>query len=106
MFAGDWHGNLLRATSCLQSIGSSWGTTILHVGDFGIWPGSSGKRYLQAVENTCAPYDLNFMITPGTHGDWARLATRWAATLLGVGDDLSPFAADRGVAGQHREADP
>src|SRR5680860_676887 len=78
VFAGDWHGNLLWATSRLQSIGSSGPTTILHVGDFGIWPGSSGKRYLHAVENTCARYDLNIMITPGNHEDWARLTTLWA----------------------------
>ena len=78
VFAGDWHGNLLWATSRLQSIGSSGATTILHVGDFGIWPGSSGKRYLQAVDNTCARYDLNILITPGNHEDWARLTTLWA----------------------------
>ena len=78
VFAGDWHGNLLWAISRIQSIGASGVTTILHVGDFGIWPGASGKRYLQAVENTCARYDVAILVTPGNHEDWARLTTLWA----------------------------
>lgn len=78
VFAVDWHGNLLWATSRIQSIGSSGGSTILHVGDFGIWPGASGKRYLQAVENTCARHGVEILVTPGNHEDWARLTTLWA----------------------------
>lgn len=78
VFAGDWHGNVLWATSRIQSIGSSGVTTILHVGDFGVWPGASGNRYLQAVENTCARYGVDILITPGNHEDWARLTTLWA----------------------------
>ena len=70
VFAGDWHGNLLWATSRIQSIGSSGVKTILHVGDFGIWPGASGKRYLQGVENTCERHDVDILITPGNHEDW------------------------------------
>jgi Icc-related predicted phosphoesterase len=78
VFAGDWHGNLLWATSRIQSIGSSGVKTILHVGDFGIWPGASGKRYLQGVENTCERHDVDILITPGNHEDWGRLTTLWA----------------------------
>jgi Icc-related predicted phosphoesterase len=78
VFAGDWHGNLPWATSRIQSIAASGVTTILHVGDFGIWPGASGKRYLQAVENTCARNGVEILVTPGNHEDWARLTALWA----------------------------
>lgn len=77
VFAGDWHGNALWAVSRIQSIGSSGPVTILHVGDFGIWPGPSGKRYLQTVENVCARHDVDILITPGNHEDWARLTALW-----------------------------
>lgn len=78
VFAGDWHGNVRWAISRVQSVGESGTTTILHVGDFGIWPGVSGKRYLQAVENACARYGVTILVTPGNHEDWARLSTLWA----------------------------
>ncbi len=78
VFAGDWHGNLPWAIGRIQSIGASGVTTILHVGDFGIWPGSSGKRYLEAVENMCARHDVEILVTPGNHEDWARLSSLWA----------------------------
>lgn len=78
VFAGDWHGNLPWAIGRIQSIGASGVGKILHVGDFGIWPGASGKRYLQAVENTCARHDVEILVTPGNHEDWARLTSLWA----------------------------
>lgn len=72
-FAGDWHGNLPWAISRIQELGS-WGVqTILHVGDFGIWPGPSGKRYLMGVEAACAANEVEILVTPGNHEDWSRL---------------------------------
>jgi hypothetical protein len=78
VFAGDWHGNLPWATSRIQSVGASGVTTILHVGDFGLWPGNSGRRYLQIVEKTCARAGVELLVTPGNHEDWARLTALWA----------------------------
>jgi hypothetical protein len=66
------------ATSRIQSVGASGVTTILHVGDFGLWPGNSGKRYLQVIETTCARVGVELLVTPGNHEDWARLTARWA----------------------------
>ena len=78
VFAGDWHGNVRWAISRVEAVGASGTAMILHVGDFGIWPGASGKRYLQAVENACARYGVTILVTPGNHEDWARLSTLWA----------------------------
>ena len=78
VFAGDWHGNLPWATRRIQSVGASGVTTILHVGDFGLWPGNSGKRYLQVIEMTCARVGVELLVTPGNHEDWARLTAQWA----------------------------
>lgn len=79
VFAGDWHGNVRWATGRIQSIAASGVTTILHVGDFGLWPGSSGKRYLHAVENACARDGVELLVTPGNHEDWGRLSLLWAS---------------------------
>ena len=49
VFAGDWHGNVRWATSRIESIRAAGIATILHVGDFGIWPGSFGERYLSTI---------------------------------------------------------
>ena len=73
VIAGDWHGNLPWPTSRIQSVGASDVTTILHVGDFGLWPGNSAKRYLQVIEKTCARAGVQLQVTPGNHEGWARL---------------------------------
>ena len=78
--AGDWHGNTQWANGRLQSIGMSDGPAgVLHVGDFGIWPGDSGKRYLDSVEKICARHGIAIWVTPGNHEDWTQLKALWAS---------------------------
>lgn len=75
--AGDWHGDQVWANARLQSLGERGITTVLHVGDFGIWPGKSGKAFLGAVEAVCARYGIRLSVVPGNHEDWGRLTTLW-----------------------------
>jgi hypothetical protein len=75
--AGDWHGDRPWSDARLQSLGERGITTVLHVGDFGIWPGPAGKIFLQAVEKVCAKYDIALLVTPGNHEDWGRLTKLW-----------------------------
>ena len=70
---GDWHGNANWATGRLMSLGKRGVKTVLHAGDFGIWPGSSGKKYLLGLEKVCARFGSTLYITAGNHEDWPRL---------------------------------
>ncbi|MGO4258134.1 metallophosphoesterase family protein [Marmoricola sp. RAF53] len=74
--AGDWHGDLTWANARLQGLGEQGVRTLFHVGDFGIWPGPTGKRFLGTVEKVCAKYGLTVYVTLGNHEDWARMLQR------------------------------
>lgn len=77
-FAGDWHGDFSWAQARVMSAGMRGVGVIFHVGDFGIWPGPSGKKYLMHVERACASYGVTILVTPGNHEDWARLDEKQA----------------------------
>jgi hypothetical protein len=77
-FAGDWHGDANWAAGRIMSAGEQGIPVICHVGDFGIWPGNSGKKYLMAVEKTCVRYGVTILVTPGNHEDWDRLDLKQA----------------------------
>ena len=76
--AGDWHGDRAWANARLQSLGERGIDCVLHVGDFGIWPGTTGKQYLRMIEAVCDKYDIALLVVPGNHEDWGRLTTLWA----------------------------
>ena len=76
-FAGDWHGDSQWAKKQLRALGAAGVRTLLHVGDFGIWPGASGRRFLLDVESTCQRFGVEVLVTPGNHEDWGRLVRLW-----------------------------
>lgn len=77
--AGDWHGNTRWAISRIQSLRHKHDIElILHLGDFSLWPGREGERYLDIIERTCAKYGVEIWVTPGNHEDWGRLASLWS----------------------------
>ncbi|MEP9384617.1 metallophosphoesterase [Nocardioides sp. KR10-350] len=76
-FAGDWHGNQPFARERILNVADRGVSTVLHVGDFGIWPGRTGKRFLMGVESSCARYGVHILVTPGNHEDHGRLEQRW-----------------------------
>ncbi|TFB53635.1 metallophosphoesterase family protein [Cryobacterium tagatosivorans] len=73
VIAGDWHGNVNWVGKAIPSIArnSSGVRTILHVGDFGIWPGAGGRKFLDAVDFWCARAGISrVLVTPGNHENW------------------------------------
>ncbi|WP_157155912.1 metallophosphoesterase [Diaminobutyricimonas sp. LJ205] len=74
--AGDWHRNVSWAQTVIPAlvrIGPDI-RTILHLGDFGIWPGREGKGFLRSVDRSCAGAGIErVFVTPGNHEDWGRL---------------------------------
>lgn len=72
-FAGDWHGNLPWAKRCLERFAAEGITTVYQVGDFGLWPGPSGKKFLRVVNATCERAQLRLVVVPGNHEDYDRV---------------------------------
>ena len=76
--AGDWHGNTTWATRAVRKIAAllpADGTrVILHLGDFGIWPGSGGREYLSRLDAALAAADAELSFVDGNHEDFAQLA--------------------------------
>jgi len=74
--AGDWHGNGAFARRVIEQVADRT-DTLLHLGDFGIWPGPEGSRYLREMERVCAENGVRILITLGNHEDWNRVLGRW-----------------------------
>lgn len=77
LIAGDWHGNLEWARAVLGQLpalmpeGPPW--TILHVGDFGVWPGRVGDRYLAELGDCLRGMNARLLFVDGNHEDFEQL---------------------------------
>lgn len=76
--AGDWHGNTAWA---VHAIGKMAGLLpdgaprlIVHLGDFGIWPGSGGQEYLARLDAALEEKDADLWFVDGNHEDHSMLA--------------------------------
>ena len=79
MFAGDWHGNVQWAISCIETAADNGATLIYQLGDFGIWPGLGGSEYLLCLEAVAAERDVLLVVTLGNHEDYDQVET-WPIT--------------------------
>lgn len=71
--AGDWHGNTAWALQMLDVFASHRIKTILHVGDFGLWPGESGRKYINSLDRRLYELGMSIYVTPGNHEDYDQL---------------------------------
>lgn len=83
--AGDWHGNRRWALRCVQTFADSGIGEIYHLGDFGIWPGPSGRQYLLDLEAALVGQSMVMFVTPGNHEDYDQIAE---LPLMDLGHDL------------------
>jgi hypothetical protein len=76
--AGDWHGNTAWATRAVRKMAGllppSGLRVIVHLGDFGIWPGRDGHDYLTALTGALADADAELWFVDGNHEDFSQLA--------------------------------
>lgn len=82
--AGDWHGmhgqqrgypdarHIIAATPRLLPPGEP--RLILQLGDFGLWPGRTGRDYLRAVSTALQAADTDLWFIDGNHDDHDQLA--------------------------------
>jgi hypothetical protein len=73
--AGDWHGNLPWAESRIRLFAAAGITIIYQLGDFGLWPGPSGKKFLYRVDAECERSGVRLFVVLGNHEDYGRVAS-------------------------------
>jgi Calcineurin-like phosphoesterase len=78
LVAGDWHGNREWALNVIkrvpQLLPGEQTRLILHLGDFGIWPGIEGRRYLDSVSAVLELVNAQLWFVDGNHEDHTQLA--------------------------------
>ena len=78
LVAGDWHGDRDWALSVIkrvpQLLAGEQTRLILQLGDFGIWPGVEGRRYLDSVSTVLDLVGANLWFIDGNHEDFSLLA--------------------------------
>jgi hypothetical protein len=76
--AGDWHGNLAWAWTVVEKL--PWALPderpriVIHLGDFGIWPGDGGTVYLATLDRILKSARAQLFFVDGNHEDHEQLA--------------------------------
>lgn len=77
LVAGDWHGNGEWAEDVIhhaaELLAGEDRKLILHLGDFGIWPGAGGAEYLDDVLCASGDYGVRIWFADGNHEDFSQL---------------------------------
>lgn len=71
--AGDWHGNVAHAEHSIYTAANSGASVLIQLGDFGVWPGSKGQHYLDAVSTAARTAGLDVYFLDGNHEDFDQL---------------------------------
>ena len=84
--AGDWRGNTAwapRGVGELAALLPADGPrVIVHLGDFGIWPGPGGQEYLARLDAALAEAGAELCFVDVTSMRWLRFAGRPISTVL------------------------
>lgn len=71
--AGDWHGDTEWAYRAIKFAANSGGSTLIQLGDFGIWPEPGGPKYVRKVNTACEKNNIDLIVVPGNHENYDRL---------------------------------
>jgi hypothetical protein len=73
VLAGDWHGNSGWARHVIgkarQLLKREERKIILHAGDFGVWPGATGRQFLDDISFSLQLADIELWFVDGNH-EW------------------------------------
>ncbi len=72
-FIGDTHGNIQWTMHVIQRAYEAGVRILYHVGDFGLWPGPRGKKYLIKVNQLLRHFGMKMYIILGNHEDYNRV---------------------------------
>jgi hypothetical protein len=79
--AGDWHGSISWVQSAIPRLHRQAPdvSTVMHLGDFGIFRERHGSGFLAAVYFWAQSARISrVLVAPGNHEDWGELASRFA----------------------------
>lgn len=80
---GDVHGSTLWTMVAIESYAELGITHILQLGDFGVWPGRSGKEHLTKVNAELEAQGMLMVVTLGNHEDYGQLETQLTPARYG-----------------------
>lgn len=72
LVAGDWHSSGAQAGAAVRQAEDLGIKTIVHVGDFGIWPGY-GKKFVERLNDELTKRDMRLLFVDGNHEDFDTL---------------------------------
>lgn len=73
LLAGDWHGSSHEAELRIAYAADAGCPVLIQLGDFGVWPGDSGRRYLDLVSAVSVGCDVVTLVVDGNHEDFDQL---------------------------------
>lgn len=71
---GDVHGDTQWAQLMVQKARANGCDVILQLGDFGIWPGAKGDKFLNHLNRTLVRENVTLFFVDGNHEDFPKLA--------------------------------
>lgn len=74
-FAGDWHGDAYWASNAIYYLAQKGIKRIYQLGDFGLFSGPQGKKYLLAVSKALEETGVKLFVILGNHEDYDLVAT-------------------------------
>lgn len=101
--AGDWHGNSLWAMSAIKFFHENNINVIYQLGDFGVWGGDAGAKYLRKMNKRLVENDQLLIVTPGNHENY-NMINRWPLNEYGFqqrSDLTRIWIAPRGKVWEH-----
>ncbi len=75
LIVGDWHGNTRFALRVLERARKDGISDIFHLGDFGVWPGPEGQKFLNELESYLSTrgQGMGIRFVDGNHEDFPQL---------------------------------
>ncbi len=73
LFAGDWHGFTGQALAVVRHAVKNNIKTIIQVGDFGIWQGNEGDKFIHKLERDLKAAGITCYFIDGNHENFNKL---------------------------------
>ena len=98
IICGDWHGNYSWASRQLeimrQVVPDEDQLFVLHLGDFGVWPGS---EFADKMDEMAQRLNLKIMVTPGNHEDYTQIKVMRYWSPDGINSKRGVTVLERGT---------
>lgn len=90
MLAGDVHGNGAHLAKLFQRARQLECEKVIALGDFGVWPGSYGRRYLELASRLTEETGIALWFLDGNHEDHDKLDKVFPDARRAQDPDLTP----------------